>query len=232
MHHRRRLASSVSSGGASTPRRVSVGASIVLMGLLAACDDRSAPTQPSPKVASVPTPTPAPSGAAALVSLSVDGPSPVQPGESAQYTAIASYADGSTRAVTTEARWSSSDESVLSVTATGAMTARANGEAEVQASFGTRSDRRHVIVVPAGRYVVRAFVSEDQVTAMIYNARIEVVAGPAAGLAATTDWDGHANLYGVPADAQLRITKMDTSRSLSPCTSTTTGPLCASNSFP
>jgi hypothetical protein len=177
------------------------GAAIIAIVLLAACGGSPTTTQPSQ---AAPT---APPGKATLVDLRVDGQASVPPGESAQYTATATYSDRSSRDVTADAKWTSTNDSVLSVTATGAMTTHVVGLADVIATLGTLSHSREVVVVPEGRYLVKAFVNEDQVTAMIYDVRVEVVSGPAAGLAATTDWNGMALLYGVPADAQLRFTK-------------------------
>lgn len=179
-----------------------LGAAIISIVLIAACGGSPKTTQPSqtPAVAT-------PAGAATLADLRVDGPASVPPGGSAQYTATATYSDGSSRDVTADAKWTSTNDAVLSVAATGAMTTHVTGFAEVVATLGNRSHSREVVVVPEGRYLVKAFVNEDQVTAMIYGVRVEVVSGPAAGLAATTDWNGMALLYGVPADAQLRFTK-------------------------
>ena len=177
------------------------GAVTLAVAFVAACGGSTTTTQPSP-----PTPAASPTGAT-LTDLRVDGPASVPPGGSAQYTATATYSDGSSRNVTADAKWTSTNDSVLSVTPAGGMTTHVTGFADVVATLGTRSHSREVVVVPEGRYLVKAFASEDQVTAMIYGVRVEVVSGPAAGLAATTDWDGLALLVGVPTDAQLRFTK-------------------------
>ena len=177
-------------------------AALMAVVLLSSCGGASTTSQPS----QVTQPKPA-SGAATLSNLGVDGPGRVAPGGSAQYTATATYSDRSSRDVTTEVKWTSTDNSVLSVTATGSMTTHVSGMADVVATLGTLSFHREVVVLPDDRYVVRVFVSEDQATAMIYGVRVEVVSGPAAGLAATTDWNGIAQLFGVSADAQLRLTK-------------------------
>jgi hypothetical protein len=143
------------------------------------------------------------------VSIVVDGPGQVPPGETGHYSATARYSDGSRRDVTSEAQWSTSDESVLSVTGVSTIVARARGEAVVRARLANYQHPgvRSVIVLPAGQFKLSVLVTEDQVTAPIFDVRIEVVSGPEAGLAVSTDWTGRAVLYGVPADAQLRLTK-------------------------
>lgn len=167
--------------------------------ILTGCGSGAAPS---------PTPTPTPSSSAIKVTdLRVDGPASLPPGEAAQFTATAKFADGSTRDVTAEATWTSADESVIAVTAAGHATARSTGTAEVQAAFSTISNTREVIVVPAGRYRLPVYVGEEQATVPIDGVRVEVISGAAAGLASTTDWDGRAALYGVTEDAQLRISK-------------------------
>ena len=187
-----------------TPRKsmVAVGGSLIVIGLLSACGRKAAPTQPSPNIPPAP-----PASSPVLVDLRVDGPASLAPGDSVQYTATASYSDGSTHDVTSQAQWSSTNASVLMVAAAGATTARSNGDAEVRAAFGSLSHSRDVVIVPAGRYRLRAAVTEDQLNVALDDVRVEVVSGPAAGLAATTNWEGSAALYGVPQDAQVRFTK-------------------------
>ena len=182
---------------------------LLVVGLLAGCDDRTPPTQPGPSNLPPASPSPpAPAPQPVVTDLRVDGPTSVPPGGNARYTATARFADGSNRDITGEAQWSSTDESVLSVSAPGVVEGRTNGEAEVRAAFANRSHVRLVAVVPEGRHVLRASVYHGQTpTSPLFDARIEVVSGPAAGLSATTDWNGLARLFGVPADVELRVTK-------------------------
>ena len=184
------------------PVRRPAAAGLLLVSLLAACDSQTPPTQPAP-----PSPVPAPATPPQVVGLQVTGPGQVAPGEGAGYLATARFADGSTRDVTAEALWRSSDEAVLTITSAGAMVTRAMGEAEVRATFGPMSHARAVLVLPEGRFVMHVMATEDQVTAGLLGARVEVIDGPAAGLAATTGWDGSATLLGVPMEVRLRLTK-------------------------
>lgn len=190
-------------------RRAMSGLPLVLIGLLAACgEERPLPTQPSAQTNTVPPPAPTPSGQAVLSGCRVEGTDSIPPGESAQYRAIAGYSDGSSRDVTSEVPWSSSDDAVLLVTEQGLATGRAIGDVDVQATFSEHCvTGRQVAVLPAGRFLVWANVTEEQITAPILGVRVEVMSGPAAGLTATTNWDGGAKLIGVPQDADLRFTK-------------------------
>ena len=186
-----------------------LGSLLLLVGLLAACDDRTPPTQPTPNNSPPVSPSPSPSPSQpVLAALRVEGPATVPPGENAGYSATAVYRDGSSRDVTSEARWTSTDDSVLLVTSPGVVAGRSNGEAEIRAAYANTSHGRRVVVVPSGQYVLRASVHDGQVpTSPIFAARVEVIGGPAAGLAATTDWYGLARLFGVPADVEVRVSK-------------------------
>jgi hypothetical protein len=184
--------------------RVALGVSFILIGVLVACGSSPTPTQPSPNRA---PPPPAPSKALTVTDLRMDGPSRLAPGASGQYTATATYSDGSSLDVTSQSKWSSTDDAILSVTVTGLATARSNGAGAVTAAFGTLSLRHDVLVLPTGLYMLRMMVTEEDMSEHLDNVRVAVVSGPAAGLATTTAWDGTATLLGVPQDAQIGFTK-------------------------
>lgn len=59
------------------------------------------------------------------------------PGQSQQFTVVATFLDGTTRDVTTEVNWKSSNTNVATVTATGLATGKAKGFAFISASSGT-----------------------------------------------------------------------------------------------
>jgi hypothetical protein len=182
-------------------KRVAFGVSLILIGALAACGSPTASTQPSPSTA------PPASSKPVLKDLRVNGPATLAPGASAQYQATALYSDGSSLDVTSQSKWSSANNGILAVTATGLATAGSNGLASVTAAFGTLFQGHDVVVVPTGLFMLRVMVTEDQPNARLDNVRVQVVSGPAAGLATTTDWDGTATLFGVPEDAQISFTK-------------------------
>jgi len=60
-------------------------------------------------------------------------------GETTQLTAMATFSDGSARGITGEASWTSSDASVLTVSATGLVTVVRFGRAYVAAVYDTQS---------------------------------------------------------------------------------------------
>lgn len=87
---------------------------------------------------------------AVLISIAVTGvPSvPMMPGNSAQLSAIATYSDQSTKVVTTEVAWSATETTVLTVSATGKLTANEPGQAVVIAALSGISGNANVQVVP------------------------------------------------------------------------------------
>src|SRR4029450_13129430 len=79
-------------------------------------------------------PTPPPAGG--ITSLVVGGwLSPLTVGQSVQLGATAFRADGSTRSVTTEAAWQTSDATVAIVSPVGLVTALHSGRADIRASY-------------------------------------------------------------------------------------------------
>jgi hypothetical protein len=183
--------------------RIRLGVGLVMSSLLVACgDDPSFPMQPSPPAG--------PGGAApaTVTNLSVEGPGTLAPGESAQFSATAKFSDGTIRDVTAEARWSSTDSSVLSLESPGRFAARAPGEAQASAAFQGGSHSRFVVSVPKGLVVLRGRVRDaTSPTTPVFGARVEVTRGETAGLTSTTDFYGAFVFYGVSVETELRITK-------------------------
>lgn len=82
----------------------------------------------------------------AIVRLEIAGPPSVPPGGTTQFTAVARLADGSSRDVTEEASWGSSNRMALTVLA-GRVIGVQTGDARVSVSFNGRNANREVIVV-------------------------------------------------------------------------------------
>jgi hypothetical protein len=186
-----------------TYSRLAVGWCLVSIALLAGCDGDSTPsTHPS----RTPNPFPAPP----LTNFVVNGATQIVPGETAEFKALATFNDGSTRDVSGEAQWSSTDSSVLSIVEPGRIVGRAIGEAEVRVTYRSWFSSRVVTSVPKGLVVVRGSVYDampaSSATA-IFGARVEVTRGAAAGTATTTDFDGRFALYGVSDGAEIRVSK-------------------------
>lgn len=190
-------------------RRSGFVVSVLFASLIAGCDRQSNPMQPTTNSPRPSGPSaPAPPAPALLSSLQVTGPAQVPPGESASYTATATWSDGTTTDVTNEAQWTTTNDAVLAIAGPGRVTARTAGEADVQAAFQNRSHGRWVVVVPAGRFILRVNVSDGLIpVAPIFDARVDVSSGTGEALSATTDWYGGATLYGIPETAELRVSK-------------------------
>ncbi|HEX2340614.1 MAG TPA: carboxypeptidase regulatory-like domain-containing protein [Vicinamibacterales bacterium] len=164
------------------------------LAVLAACDD--GPTRPSPPAAP-------PSGTPVILSVVITGPDSVPPGATAQYSAIALQSDASSRNVTSEVAWRTSDPSVLSISPTGLASAHDRGETSVTANLAERSAvKTPVIVVPAGTFRLAGIVRDSGVP--VFGARVEVTSGTGQGLTATTA--GTYRLYGVAGDIEVLVT--------------------------
>ena len=176
--------------------------------------DRNPPTAPSTPVSQSPPPPPPPS-APVPIRVDISGPGSVAPGETAQYTATASFADGSTRDVTKEAVWHAQSDCcpvpptpVLTVSADGIATGLNPGEVFLSVSLGTRSFSsfsKWVLVLPAGTFRHHGFVYDDGVG--VPDARVTVTEGSAAGLATMTNNLGQYRLYGVSGSTDVSVTK-------------------------
>jgi hypothetical protein len=174
-----------------------VSVSLAVAILVVACD--KSPTQPTPLPTAV-------NPGVFTNRIELGGPSSVAPGQSAQLTATAHRSDGTTADVTTTANWRTSKTAVLSISPTGLATGQTTGDAVVTVTSGT-SASREILVLPPGTYRLVGLVAEaDSPTAPIVGAQVEVVGG-LPGLSTMTGLDGRYRLYGVPAVAEMRVTK-------------------------
>ncbi|MGH9513707.1 MAG: beta strand repeat-containing protein [Terriglobales bacterium] len=74
----------------------------------------------------------------------------IAPASTQQYTAIATYDDGTSQNVSTIVTWSSSDTSVATVTAFGQATGQSSGTATIEADFGGASSTTTLLVESSG----------------------------------------------------------------------------------
>jgi hypothetical protein len=95
-----------------------------LIGVLKHCDIRSTSTSDPPS----------------LTGLSISGPTSVKVGQTAQYTATATYSDGSSQPLTTGVWWYTDESTVTIDHATGVLTAVAAGPATVRFHYGAITD--------------------------------------------------------------------------------------------
>ena len=80
-------------------------------------------------------------------SLNVAGAAPAI-GATAQFTATATMADGSTQDVTNQAAWSSSDSSIATVSSSGMVTGVAAGSVTVAATYQSVSASDAIVLAP------------------------------------------------------------------------------------
>ena len=166
--------------------------------LITACGD---PPAPLPTTPSGPTVTKA----------EISGPDTLAPGQSAQYSATLYWSDGRVvPALPGEVVFVASNLRMLRSDASGIVTALDRiGETALNALVGPSGPTQNrgamnVVVVPEGTVRLTGSVIDAESSAVtIPNARIEVTPG---SFDLTTNFDGAYKVYGVPIDAEVRIT--------------------------
>lgn len=161
------------------------------------------------------TPT-TPSGAAPFTTrVELIAPGTLAPGATAQLRLIAHQSDGSAQDTTATATFYDRpafydrSEGVLAISPGGVVIALKVGESFVIGSerrgSGRSSTPREIVVVPDGTFrVLGQVVEEGTVGLPVGDVRVETDGGVPS---ASTDFGGHYRLYGVPADARLRVSK-------------------------
>jgi hypothetical protein len=147
-----------------------------------------------------------------VATLKIEGPDTLPPGQSAQYTLSVELSDGTTKTLSAGSgvAWRSSSPLLHVDGATGLATASPGlgvGDAVLSANLSMptlRQAAKEVVVVPAGTYRLVGLVSDAELPALhVAGARVDVTPG---SLSATTGYDGRFQLYGVPADVEVRVT--------------------------
>jgi hypothetical protein len=159
-----------------------------VLGLLATCRRSATPT--SPTVATAPL----------LASVVIEGPNPIQPGETRQFTLRARMTDGTTQDVTSAGVWKTSNPAIINVAASGLVTGTVAGEVTISASYQGRSASVVIVSLPDGTGILAGNVRES--TFAIANSTVEVVGGPYGGKSVVSS--GFYRLYGVVGDLQVR----------------------------
>ena len=165
-----------------------------------ACDKK-----PNPPTA----PSSAPAGTA--TSIVIQGPSRIAPGDTVQFTAIATFGDRTTRNYTKDVKWGVSPKGVLTISETGEAVALARGEAHVFATLPSTgcgvscSPQTVVLVVPPNTYRLTGKVLESGLP--VQGARVTVIGGSDSTLSSTTEYDGEYKLYGVAGRVQIKVAK-------------------------
>jgi len=87
------------------------------------------------------------SSSAAVISLTVSGPTTLTAGQMAQFTAVAQYSDNSTKEVTSQATWSSPTPAFATVNSTGVVTGVSPGDLQINASFQNVTSFQKITVI-------------------------------------------------------------------------------------
>ena len=142
--------------------------------------------------------------------LRISGPVSLAPGATGQYTAVASYDDGSSHDVTSTVQWLSSSPARVAIGADGLATAKSRGEANVVAGLNQGrqgepgqlfSHVLNVLVLDSGEFRLTGRVTTSG--RPVSNAVVEVVAGVGAGIQSFAG-PSYA-LYGVAGDVEVRV---------------------------
>ena len=173
-----------------------VGIGFALVLALPGCrgDSPSTLTQPSAPVAGV-----------TVVGTS----NAVKAGDTAQFQATATMTNGTSETVTTRAKWESSDQAIATVTAAGFVTAVANGQAMIRATYeGVTGSVRVTVADPAPvstTFSVSGTISDAVSSAPIAGASVTVDGIPAF---AVTDGNGRYRFTGLKEGKYtLRVAK-------------------------
>lgn len=161
-----------------------------------------------------------------LQSLAVTPASPtIQVGQTLQFTATATFSDGSTKNVTsTNLNWISSDLSVASIDTNGLATAVGPGTAEILLNIGCVSSAATAVVTLTVTPAAPASTSVSLVTSsgtsggtsvygqpVMFTASVSPVSGLGAPTGSLTFYDGNTSLGAVPliaGQAQLTISSL------------------------
>ena len=190
---------------------------LLAAGLLGALAVSCGDAPPDDKVGPSPPDPPGPS-LLTVTAVTIAGPASVQPGSSAQFTAMLQLSDGTERAGTA-AQWFSSNQAVLNVDrATGAVRtlrdiwgeATLNVEASVAGVSLTGRATREILVQPDGTFRMVGSVTEaDSLGQGIRDAILEIRLTEDLSsrfvTRAGTDSSGLYRLYGVPAESYLHV---------------------------
>ena len=134
----------------------------------------------------------------------------VAPGETAQFRAIAKFADGTTQDVTSEATWQTANDNFLSLSGPGLFTGQKPGEVSISASrppFSRYLSAHAVIVMAPDSYVLGGQVIESRdPLAVVNEAHLMVTSGPTAGQIAGTGFQGY-RFYGLTGPTRIQVSK-------------------------
>jgi len=139
-----------------------------------------------------------------LLSVHIDGPDSLAPEASVQLHLQKQYADGTTEDATSQAVWSSSDITVVQISATGFARGAGRGAAQITAAAGL-SAVRSMLVLEDGTFALSGRVLEDNLG--VSGMAVSVTSGIGQGLRTLTDATGAYVLYGVAGAVMVSVSK-------------------------
>jgi hypothetical protein len=142
------------------------------------------------------------------VTVSAGGSAAV--GDTVQFTATATFSDGTTQTVTGQATWESSNTAIVTITSGGLATFVAQGEADIKATYRSSSgttmsgtSRVTVANKAASRHTLTGSVSDSSSGSMLSGVNARILDGPDANRAAVTDATGRFSLPDVTGGSFL-----------------------------
>lgn len=137
----------------------------------------------------------------AVQSISISGTTTLQhPGDTSQLDAVATFADGTIRNVSSEAGWTVDQWERASVLRGGLLTARAYGECHVTVVYGSASARVLVRVVPNGMFLLAGRVTEES-GLPLWQARVRLSSSPDQ----TSTVTNTRGVYSLPASGESEV---------------------------
>jgi bacterial leucyl aminopeptidase len=133
-------------------------------------------------------PTPTPPSSNSVASIAVTGSAPLV-GQTAQFSAVASFSDGTTQSVTSVAAWQSSNPAVATVGSSGIVTGVAPGEVDITATYQSQSGRFHSTIATA-TFSLSGLITDGTSGGVLPGINIRVTSGTNAGALAKTDGAG------------------------------------------
>jgi hypothetical protein len=163
--------------------------------MFAACD-KDSPSQTGPTSPSV-----------VVSRIEIRGPQTLAPGETATFRALAFFANGTSRDVTSEASWRSTTSTVVRMEGPGRFNALVRGDAAISVQMIPVTSVLQVVVVPPETYRLSGVVrGSNGAVGGVAGAQVQVLDGPER-LETFTSPQGQYVLFGVPGTARIRVTR-------------------------
>ena len=167
----------------SLPRMVAIVTAIITTTAACSSNNNSTPTTPAPTVTQV-----AVTGAAPNVGLT------------AAFVATATFSNGVTQTVTSQATWQSSNTAIATVNSAGIVSGVGPGDVDITATYQSVAGRSRITIA------VRTFTLSGNVTdgtsgGILPNINLAITSGPHTGVSTKTDASGAYTLTGLEAGA-------------------------------